>query len=132
MKDKKIFEKKIEEREYIDDKLGDVIILDVELDILKGIEKKYESVFVAGQGAGPGDTAEYRFYLSSNGINVNCKIENTEFCVNNLKRKYDTIILNGSMNRIKDKERFVKSLYDNANKILSKENSLDGFKKNGI
>jgi len=112
-------------------KLGALLILDVDLPVLTGVQGQYNSVDMAGQKSGPGDTAQLRKELLKSGIKVSCQIANKEVFMSSSTKKYDTIILNGLMLSVKNKSEFCAALKKSGAAVYTTDKERVGLSKSG-
>ena len=56
-----------------------LVVLDVDLPIIEGLDGSYTGLSMVGQGSGPGDTYHKRNAIIEKGIKVKCEIMNKEF-----------------------------------------------------
>lgn len=112
-------------------KLGSLLILDVDAPTLQALEGQYSSVDMAGMGNGPGDCHGQRQELVKAGFKVSSMLSNKEPYILAAVKKWDTVVINGTLITIKDKIEFHKALKSRASSVLSQAASLEGFSKNG-
>ena len=117
--------------EKIKGKLGALLILDVDAYVLEGVKGTYNSVDMAGEGVGPGECHQQRLALVKEGVAVSCQISHKEPFILTAAKKWETVVINGSMITVKDKAAFSKALKSKATTVLVQASSLEGFQKNG-